>query len=289
MCLDEQMVSKVRSSLLRALQYSFALPAWGIMSKQIAPQVPATTSGSSSEAAVAGQEVRPSNSVISFYSHKQGHPYREFSNFFRHIQPFEFVLPAFAQRDGFPKSILCSFSEKAIMATKAALMADLETFRAIDEADNPKLCKALGREVRAFDDELWQYHLEQTAFEVVKQKFESDKSCRDLLLSTGDAILAEAAPNDSIWGIGLHPTDPRVQNPAQWCGRNILGVALMRTRAHLRGRDVASATPPMELAVFDFSAAVESPGRPAPGGHPAANTEAPAGSESSWVVVSGAP
>ena len=48
------------------------------------------------------------------------------------------------------------------------------------------------------------------------------------------------------------------KNPAQWCGRNILGVALMRTRAYLRGRL-------------------------------AATNEAPAGSESSWVVVSGEP
>ena len=239
-CLDEQMVPKVRSSLRRALQYSFAFPAWGIMSKQVAPQVPTMIPGSLSEAVAAGQEVRPVNSVLGFYSHKQGRPYREFSNFFRHIQPFEFVLPAFAQRDGFPKSIWCSFSEKAIMATKAALMADLETFRAIEEADDPKLCKALGREVRAFDDELWQNHLEETAFEVVKQKFGSDQNGRDLLLSTGDAILAEAAPNDSIWGIGLDLTDSRVQNPAQWCGRNILGVALMRTRAYLRGRLAAT-------------------------------------------------
>ena len=96
---------------LRLLAHSGMQPR-GSMGKQIAPQVPTTTPRSSSEAAVAAQEVRPSNSVIGFYSHKQGHPYREFSNFFRHIQPFEFVLPAFAQRDGFAKSIWCSFSER---------------------------------------------------------------------------------------------------------------------------------------------------------------------------------
>merc|ERR1719150_2738295 len=72
------------------------------------------------------------------------------------------------------------------------------------------------------------------------QKFESDKKLRELLLSTGNKILAEAAPNDCIWGIGLSRTDPRVKDPAQWCGRNILGTALMRTRDHLRCQSSAA-------------------------------------------------
>jgi len=192
------------------------------------------------EAECAAREAEPSSGVIGFYGHRPGTQFCEFSNFFLHNRPFEFVLPIYARRAGFPTSVWCHFSEKAIMATKAALMGDLEVFGYIDKADDPRSCKALGRGVRNFDEALWQRHLDQTAFEVVRQKFESDRRLRDLLLSTGNKTLAEAAPNDCIWGIGLPRSDPQVQNPALWRGRNILGTALMRTRDHLRGHSSAA-------------------------------------------------
>lgn len=200
----------------------------------------------------------PTPRIIVFYSDKQGRQFREFSNFFRHRQPFEFHLPTFAQRSGFPTSLWCSFSEKAIMAVKAALMGDLEIFHEIDEAADPKECKNLGRGVRNFDEGLWQKHLEEVAFEVVRQKFDSEKTLRELLLSTGDKILAEAAPNDTIWGIGLPSTDPRSHDPSQWCGRNILGYALMRAREHFRSRVQQPCTPAAEAPPVSSADAIKS-------------------------------
>eukprot|EP00933_Yihiella_yeosuensis_P071380 TRINITY_DN7958_c0_g2_i3.p1 TRINITY_DN7958_c0_g2~~TRINITY_DN7958_c0_g2_i3.p1 ORF type:complete len:478 (-),score=100.85 TRINITY_DN7958_c0_g2_i3:157-1590(-) len=171
--------------------------------------------------------------VLGFYGHSQGKPYREFSNFYYHQRSYRFKLPKFAQRDGFPTEVWCSFSETAIMATKAALMGDLETFKKIEASENPAACKKLGREVKHFDEALWDLHLADIAFEVVKQKFMSDSKLKDLLLSTGEAIIAEAAPNDKIWGIGLGLSDPRVNDPSKWLGLNILGGALMKTRSFL--------------------------------------------------------
>lgn len=172
--------------------------------------------------------------VIAFYSDRQGKRYREFSNFFSEAPAFEFVLPLFCRREGWPESWPCEFSEKAIMLTKAALMGDREAFDEIGSASSPAACKKLGRGVRNFKQELWEHHLEQTAFEVVYQKFAASRSLREVLLSTGDAVLAEAAPNDQIWGIGMGASDERSKNPAQWLGRNVLGFALMRARASLR-------------------------------------------------------
>ena len=186
-------------------------------------------------------EADSSCNVLGFYSAKRSKPNPEFSNFFQHREPFQFTLPSYAQREGFPRSVWCSFSEKAIMVTKAALMGDLETFMRIDKAKDPASCKALGREVRNWDEALWHRHLEETAFEVVRQKFESDRELGEKLLSTGNKILAEASPSDCIWGIGLGVTDPRVSDPTQWQGRNILGFALMRTRDHLHGDGRATA------------------------------------------------
>jgi len=197
---------------------------------------------------VEGDVTEKSGKVIGFYSDREGNAFREFSNFYRHAQPYEFHLPSFALREGFPKTIWCNFSEKAIMATKAALMGDLEILQSINDADDPKSCKALGRGVRGFDEELWQLHLEETAFEVVRQKFAADRSAQKVLLSTGDKILAEAAPNDCIWGIGLSLRDARVKCPEEWRGRNILGYALMRARDHIRGipSGIADSTTPLQ-------------------------------------------
>mmetsp|Transcript_51149 Transcript_51149/g.164224 ORF Transcript_51149/g.164224 Transcript_51149/m.164224 type:complete len:175 (+) Transcript_51149:83-607(+) len=88
--------------------------------------------------------------VIAFYGERDA-PYGVFSNFHRHTTPFLFTLPSFAGRDGFPQSVWCPFSEKAIMITKAALMNDLETFQTLDEATTPADAKALGRQVKNFD------------------------------------------------------------------------------------------------------------------------------------------
>jgi len=143
------------------------------------------------------------------------------------------------------------------MATKAALMGDIEMFNEIAKADDPKSCKALGRGVRNFDEALWNAHLEDVAFEVVRQKFEAEKSLRLVLLSTGNKILAEAAPNDRIWGIGLRSDDGRIQDPTQWLGRNVLGNALMRTREHLQGNtnSVANCTQSLMLQSASVSKA----------------------------------
>lgn len=107
--------------------------------------------------------------------------------------------------------------------------------RLIQDAKWPDEVKRLGRQVKNFDDRLWLEHLEETAFEVVLQKFQAVPSLRETLLSTGNATLVEAAPSDFIWGIGLSKTDPRALHPQHWRGRNVLGYALMRARSYLRG------------------------------------------------------
>jgi len=180
--------------------------------------------------------------IVLFYGHSGTKPYREFSNFYIHKAPFKFELPHYAHKEGLPTYVWCEFSEKAIMATKAALMGDAEMFREIDGTTDPATCKQCGRKVKNFDENLWQKHLEDIAFEVVRQKFESEQALRQLLLKTGDRIIAEAAPNDRIWGIGLATTDIEARDPSKWQGRNILGEALMKARSALRGGDTAADT-----------------------------------------------
>lgn len=170
--------------------------------------------------------------VIGFF--KESDPYGEFSNFYTHAEPFEFVVPSFAQRSSFQKSCMCPWTEKAVMLTKALLFEDYESAQKIVDAETAKDAKALGRTVKYFDQATWNKHLEEIAYEVCRQKFTVDAHCKKVLLDTGDQVLAEASPWDKIWGIGIEVGDERVQDQSQWKGQNILGTALMQVRTSLR-------------------------------------------------------
>ena len=52
-------------------------------------------------------------------------------------------------------------------------------------------------------------------------------------MATGDAILAECAVKDRIWGIGLSIKDKRRFDLKEWRGQNLLGYALMEVRREI--------------------------------------------------------
>eukprot|EP00438_Fugacium_kawagutii_P012394 Skav215499 [mRNA] locus=scaffold165:812747:813196:- [translate_table: standard] len=120
------------------------------------------------------------------------------------------------------------------MAIKAALFDDPETFKLIEESCWPADTKALGRSVRNFEGDVWAKHLEQTAFEVVYQKFNSSQYLKQLLLDTENKHIVEAAPTDRIWGVGIAKSDPEIWDRKKWRGQNVLGNALMQAREKLK-------------------------------------------------------
>lgn len=136
-----------------------------------------------------------------------------------------------------------SSAEQFMMAEKARIMGDEETRARIFAERDPKAIKALGRAVKNYDAARWD--LEKLGVVVAGNlaKFSSDPRLKEFLLSTGDAILVEASPEDTIWGIGLAESDARARDPAQWRGANLLGFALMRVRASTSLRRGSSADP----------------------------------------------
>jgi len=129
-------------------------------------------------------------------------------------------------------------AEHFMMAEKARLFGDDETLAGILEAAHPGGAKLLGRQVRGFDEEVW----EKVRFDVVvrgnEAKFAQNPDLEVYLLGTGDRVLVEASPVDRIWGIGLAATDPAAADPAAWRGLNLLGFALMEVRRRLRGPQI---------------------------------------------------
>jgi len=171
--------------------------------------------------------------VITFYSHaiREDNKYASFSNFYAHRR-IPFVIPSWCgSRRG--ETIEVEFSEKSIMLCKASLFGDNFTFEEIKKAKSPAQCKRLGRKVRGFSDKKWNEYLCSIAFIAVYSKFNQIPDIKDILLETGLNLIAEAAPNDKIWGIGLPMDSVEVQEPSRWRGMNILGWALMEARVRI--------------------------------------------------------
>jgi ribA/ribD-fused uncharacterized protein len=127
-----------------------------------------------------------------------------------------------------------------MMWRKAVLFNDAEIAAEALRETSPKLVKALGRRVRNFDKATWDAVARDTVRDGVLLKFEQNERIRQVLLGTGDLVLAEAAPHDSIWGIGL-AADVALQTPREQWGTNWLGQVLMEVRAILRQRAAAAA------------------------------------------------
>lgn len=124
-------------------------------------------------------------------------------------------------------------AEHFMMVRKAELFGDRESREKILQANDPGKAKALGRRVRGFDEQLWLDHRWQIVVAANHLKFDQNGDLREFLLATGNRILVEASPVDSIWGIGLAADAPEASNPFAWRGLNLLGFALMEVRALL--------------------------------------------------------
>ena len=127
-------------------------------------------------------------------------------------------------------------AEHFMMAAKALLFGDAETADRIRQAPHPGAAKALGREVRGFDEQRWVDHRFDLVVVGNLAKFGQHQDLRDFLLGTGSKVLVEASPRDAIWGIGLASDDDRAASPEHWPGLNLLGFALMEVRHQLEAR-----------------------------------------------------
>ena len=125
-------------------------------------------------------------------------------------------------------------TEQYMMAQKALLFGDHEIYEKIMASDQPREIKALGREIRGFEQGKWDEHKYRIVLNGNIAKFSQNERIREFLLGTGEAVLAEASPYDAVWGIRLAADDPLAQNPECWKGENLLGFALMETRDILR-------------------------------------------------------
>lgn len=127
-------------------------------------------------------------------------------------------------------------AEHYMMAAKARLSGDTKAVKRILAAPHPGAAKALGRQVRGFDERRWEEHRLAVVVAGNLAKFAQHPRLLDFLAGTGTRVLVEASPQDRIWGIGLAASDERARSPERWQGLNLLGFALMEVRHQLRAK-----------------------------------------------------
>lgn len=121
--------------------------------------------------------------------------------------------------------------EQWMMASKAVLFNDIETFEKIIKEFSPSKQKDLGRSVSNYDQDLWNEFKYNIVFLGNEHKFHQNEDLRDFLTSFNPfTIFAEAAPWDKVWGIGLGPNDPKALDIRTWEGENLLGKVIITLR-----------------------------------------------------------
>lgn len=121
-----------------------------------------------------------------------------------------------------------------MMCQKAKCFRDEVIAKQILDINDVAEIKSLGRKVSGYDDHIWNGMRQIIVYEGLLAKFSQNKGLKENLQNTGDAVLAECAVKDCIWGIGLSMNDPRRLDQKQWKGQNLLGYSLMLVRDNVK-------------------------------------------------------
>lgn len=156
--------------------------------------------------------------------HLPDEPYGCFSNWY--ISPFDYV------------GIEYCCVEQYMMSRKVALARRNDLFTKILESNDPAEMKDLAgkKHFPEFLDikDIWEKNCRHIVKQGVYAKFRQNSDICGELLSTGNALLAECAGQDRIWGIGINLHNETWKDVSNWNGSNYLGIILMEVRELLR-------------------------------------------------------
>jgi hypothetical protein len=123
--------------------------------------------------------------------------------------------------------------EQYMMFHKANLFNDLQIASEILSTNNPKIAKDLGRQVKNFNQTLWDKNKYNIVYNGNYLKFKNNKKLLTLLLETSPKLLVETNPRDLIWSNGLSEEQSKITPEKMWPGQNLLGKILTQIRNDL--------------------------------------------------------
>jgi len=126
-------------------------------------------------------------------------------------------------------------SEQAFVYSKCLTFepTNIKLLKEILDEQNPHEVKKLGRNIKKYDEKVWNEIRYEKMVEVLFCKFNGNPEMKEALLDTEDCYLYEASPHDYIWGIG-YDSDRALNIHNTNYGENLLGKALMLVRNLLR-------------------------------------------------------
>jgi ribA/ribD-fused uncharacterized protein len=125
-------------------------------------------------------------------------------------------------------------SEQYFMYHKCLLfdINNTEILNKILTTSIPYKIKSYGRQVKNYNDKVWQEKRYNIMLDALRLKFNQNIIIKQKLLKTFPKILYEASKYDKIWGIGYDSTDA-INIDKNKYGLNLLGKALMEIRNEL--------------------------------------------------------
>lgn len=130
------------------------------------------------------------------------------------------------------KGVHYNCTEQYLMVHKAREFGDENAASKIMNSSNPVEQKRT--HVENLNVSLWHQVAQDVMLRGLRLKFEQNEHLRQILLDTGCRQIAEASPYDNYWGCGFGMNDPKVSDPSNWTGQNLLGKCLMRVRSELK-------------------------------------------------------
>ncbi|WP_427052657.1 NADAR family protein [Paenibacillus sp. TC-CSREp1] len=153
----------------------------------------------------------------------------KFTFFWHTASPFSQWHPAHFIVNG----LQYTSAEQYMMHQKALLFGDQKIAEQIMSTNSASVQKKLGRQVKGFDQTVWEAECQRIVYEGNQAKFTQNEELLAALLATRGTTLVEASPDDRIWGVGLAEDNPRIRNRSTWRGTNWLGEILTRLREEI--------------------------------------------------------
>ena len=128
--------------------------------------------------------------------------------------------------------------EQFMMVNKALLFnandINLDICNQILAEKYPSKQKELGRQIKNFDQTVWNECKYKLVFRGNLMKFQQNAHLGDFLRQFPiDTIFAEATPWDRIWGTGLDISSPFAFDMNNWPGQNLLGKVISKVRQYI--------------------------------------------------------